>query len=307
MTLPPASAWRCSLERIRAEGGGLDVGELARRLLSLSGVPAAGVARRLLAAALECPAEALPERFGAAELRALRHGLLGRAGTGGDSTTFAGGLGRADLPVARAAFTVVDLETTGLSAQGAAILEIGAVRVESLRITARFATLVDPEVAIPASITRLTGLDRELVAGAPSRVVAIPALRRWLDRTPAAAFVAHNAGFDERFLRRAFEEAGLPALPGPVLCTRRLGRRLAPGVGRFDLDSLCAHFGIANRARHRALGDAESTARVLLELLAIACARGVGTLGELLDLQERPPGRRARSARRRGVPATRGG
>ena len=304
MTLPPASAWRCSLERIRAEGGGLDVGELARRLLSLSGVPAAGVARRLLAAALECPAEALPERFGAAELRALRHGLLGRAGSGGDSTTFAGGLCRADLPVARAAFTVVDLETTGLSADAAAILEIGAVRVEGLRPTARFATLVDPGAAIPASITRLTGIDHELVADAPGAAVAIPALRRWLARTPDAAFVAHNAGFDARFLRCAFERSGLPPLPGPVLCTRRLGRRLVPALGRFDLDSLCAGFGIANRARHRALGDADATARVLLELLALARAQGVATLGELVDLQERPLRRRSR---KRGVRAAGGG
>jgi DNA polymerase-3 subunit epsilon len=181
------------------------------------------------------------------------------------------------------------------------------VRVEGLRITARFATLVDPRAPIPAPITRLTGLDGELVAGAPQREVAIPALRRWLGRTPGAALVAHNAGFDERFLRRAFAEAGLPALPGPVLCTRRLGRRLAPGIGRFDLDSLCAHFGIANRARHRALGDAECTARVLLELLGLAGARGVGTLGELLDLQASPPARRPRAARRRRVPPPRAG
>jgi DNA polymerase-3 subunit epsilon len=298
VTLPPAGALRRSLERIRAEGGGLDAGELARRLLALSGAPAAGVARRLLATALECSAEALPERFEARELHALRHGLLGRGAAGGDCAS-AAALRRADLPTARASFTVVDLETTGLSARNAAILEIGAVRVEGLRITARFATLVDPEAAIPPAITRLTGLCDEHVAGAPRAAVAIPALRRWLDRAPDAAFVAHNAGFDERFLRCAFEEAGLPALPGPVLCTRRLGRRLAPGVGRFDLDSLCAHFGIPNRARHRALGDADATACVLVELLGIARARGIGTLGELLDLQERPPGRRAGGARGR--------
>ena len=62
---------------------------------------------------------------------------------------------------------------------------------------------------------------------------------------------------------------------------------------------MCAHFGIANRARHRALGDAEATARVLIELLQ--CARGgsaVQTLGDLLDLQERPPPKR-RAGRRR--------
>ena len=303
MTLPPTSAWRRSLDRIRAEGRALGAAELAGRLLFLAGQPSAGVARRLLAAALECPVEALPDRFEAADLRALRHGLLGPKADAGNSPGSAQ-RARGSLPIARAAFTVVDLETTGLSADAAAILEIGAVRVEGLRPTARFATLVDPGAAIPASITRLTGIDHELVADAPGAAVAIPALRRWLARTPDAAFVAHNAGFDARFLRCAFERSGLPPLPGPVLCTRRLGRRLVPALGRFDLDSLCAGFGIANRARHRALGDADATARVLLELLALARAQGVATLGELVDLQERPLRRRSR---KRGVRAAGGG
>jgi DNA polymerase III epsilon subunit family exonuclease len=306
VTLSPTSRLRRSLDRIRAEGRALDAAELARRLLSLAGAPEVSVARRLLAAALDCPMELLPERFEARDLRALRHGLLGRSAGAGDSPGPGPPRRRAEIPLARASFTVVDLETTGLSARGAAILEIGAVRIENLGVTARFATLVDPGSAVPAPITRLTGIDDELVAGAPAPAVAIPALRSWLARTPDAAFVAHNAGFDERFLRCAFEEGGLPPLPGPVLCTRRLGRRLVPELGRFDLDSLCARFRIANRARHRALGDADSTARVLLELLAIARERGVATLADLLDLQAEPPARRRRSRRRRVRAARRG-
>jgi DNA polymerase III epsilon subunit family exonuclease len=301
VTLPPTGAWRRSLDRIRAEGRALGAAELAGRLLRLTGEPSVGVARRLLAAALECPAEALPERFEAADLRALRHGLLGRPAGSPDSGPAQ--RSRAELPLARVAFTVVDLETTGLSADAGAILEIGAVRVEGLRPTARFATLVDPGRAIPARISRLTGIDAELVADAPETARAVPALRGWLARTPDAAFVAHNAGFDARFLARAFERARLLPLAGPVLCTRKLGRRLVPALGRFDLDTLCARFGIANRARHRALGDADATARLLLELLAVARAQGVETLGDLVDLQERPL-RRPRGARRRSRRAT---
>jgi DNA polymerase III epsilon subunit-like protein len=78
-----------------------------------------------------------------------------------------------------------------------------------------------------------------------------------------------------------------------VLCTRKLARRLIPELGRYNLDQLCAHFGIANRARHRALGDAEATARALLDLLGIAQSRfEIGNLGELIDFQRRPPAKR---------------
>jgi len=77
-------------------------------------------------------------------------------------------------------------------------------------------------------------------------------------------------------------------------------------VGRTSLDSLCAHFGIRNPARHRALGDARATARLLLELLERARSReGLATVGELLDFQRRPVRRTRRrsraSARRRSA------
>jgi DNA polymerase III epsilon subunit-like protein len=98
-------------------------------------------------------------------------------------------------------------------------------------------------------------------------------------------------------VRRGLAAHGLPALDVPVLCTRLLARRLLPELGRYGLDPLCAHFGIENRARHRALGDAESTARALLELLAMARRRPrLATLEDLLALGA--PGARRRGARR---------
>ncbi len=109
------------------------------------------------------------------------------------------------------------------------------------------------------------------------------------DAAPRAPLVAHNAVFDERFLRAALASCGMRGLGVPMLCTRRLARRLAPEIGRYSLDRLCAHFGVSNRARHRALGDARAAARVLLELLERARARGLDTIGALLDLQQDPP------------------
>ena len=208
----------------------------------------------------------------------------------------------AELPLARAAFAVVDLETTGLSTERCSILEIGAMRVVGLRCADRFESLVRPARRVPRRITGLTGIDDAMVASAPPPRRALPAFRRWLARTPAAHFVAHNAAFDARFVERAFDAQGLAPYPGPVICTRRLARRVAPEIGRFNLDHLCAHFGISNRARHRALGDAAATATALIELLHLARSRlSIETVGELLDLHERKPprvqARRRRAAR----------
>lgn len=201
----------------------------------------------------------------------------------------------AAAPLERAEFAVVDLETTGLSAEGASILEIGAVRVVGLHEADRFETLVRPPGPVPRRITELTGIDERLLVAAPAAAAAVRAFWRWLARSPRATFVAHNAAFDTRFVARAFAVHGLPTFAGPVLCTRRLGRRLVPELGRYDLDHLCARFGVVNRARHRALGDAAATARVLVDLLVLARdAGGAATVGDLLDLQARRLRRRRR-------------
>jgi DNA polymerase III epsilon subunit family exonuclease len=256
--------------------------EVARRLLALAGPPAAGVARRLVAGVLGARPETLPESLGPRELRPAEESAV------------------AATPLARACFTVVDLETTGLSSSRDAIIEIGAVRIENLRVASRFETLVRPPGPGPlsAAIVGLTGIDDALLAPAPPAHRALASFAHWLADARNAPWVAHNARFDSSFLRRAFEVQWGRAPAVAVLCTQRLARRLLPRLGRYDLDHVCAQFGIPNRARHRALGDADATARVWIELLRLAGARGVGTVGELLDLQEQPTRRRRRSRKR---------
>jgi DNA polymerase-3 subunit epsilon len=138
-----------------------------------------------------------------------------------------------------------------------------------------------------------------VVDGAPPLAAAIATFRTWVGDAEGTAFVAHNASFDHRFVACAFERHGLATWPGPILCTQRLARRILPDLGRYDLDTLSARFGIANRWRHRALGDAEATAQALLEMLAIAQdALAVVELGDLVQLQRArlAPRRRKRAA-----------
>jgi DNA polymerase III epsilon subunit family exonuclease len=266
-------AVRDALRRLRDRGESVAVGDLAQRLLLLEAPPSPSVARHVVGTALGCAAGSLPERLEPEQLRPAEDAAV------------------ASVPIAQADFAVVDLETTGLAVDGAAILEIGAVRVSRLAPVQRFATLVRPPARVPAAITALTGIDDAALVEAPPAHLALRAFRRWLDRTPHAPFVAHNAGFDAGFVERGLADHALPAYRAPVLCTRKLARRIVPGLGRYNLDHVCAHFGVANRARHRALGDAEATARVWVELLHLAREDlGVETLGDLLDLQERPAG-----------------
>ena len=181
-----------------------------------------------------------------------------------------------------AAFVVFDLETTGLSAQRDRICEIGAVRVQGLELVDSFQSLVNPGVALPGPVERLTGLrTAELRRAPPVRKV----LPRFLAFAGDDLLVAHNAGFDQRFLERELQVREGRRLSQPPLCTAALARRLLEGrLRKVGLASLAHFFGVGTTPCHRALPDAEATAEVLLCLIGLAQELGARRLSELRPL-----------------------
>ena len=188
-----------------------------------------------------------------------------------------GGVAVADVP-----YAVVDVETTGMSARGAdRITEIAIVHVDGETRRVAFDSLVNPGRRIPPFITRLTGIDDALVAGAPRFAEVAD---RVLAALQGRVFVAHNARFDLSFLRAELERACDVVFRPQQLCTVRLSRVLVPELRRRNLDSVIDWFGITTDQRHRAAGDAIATAEVLGRLLGRAAERGVGTWRELSAL-----------------------
>src|SRR5262245_14356784 len=188
----------------------------------------------------------------------------------------------ADLPLERATFVVVDLETTGLRPGSSRICEIGAVRVRELELREEFELLVDPGMPIGPVITALTGLRDADLRGAPHPVIAV---RRFLEFAGDAVLVAHNARFDLSFLDRETERLTGARLAGPVVDTVGLARRLLAGrTPRAGLSSLADFFGTDAQPCHRALPDAQATAEILVQLIGLAQERGALTVADLVDL-----------------------
>jgi DNA polymerase III epsilon subunit family exonuclease len=181
-----------------------------------------------------------------------------------------------------AAFVVFDLETTGLSAARDRICEIGAVRVERLELVDRFESLVNPGVALPGPVERLTGLRTDELRRAPRPRRVLP---RFLAFAGDDLLFAHNAGFDQRFLERELVLREGRRLSEPPLCTAALARRLLEGrLRRVSLASLAHFFGVGTTPCHRALPDAEATAEVLLCLIGLAQELGARRLSDLRSL-----------------------
>ncbi|CAA9331805.1 MAG: DNA polymerase III epsilon subunit-related protein MSMEG4261 [uncultured Nocardioidaceae bacterium] len=193
-------------------------------------------------------------------------------------------------------FCVVDLETTGGSAAGGAMItEVGAVKVRGGEVLGEFSTLVNPCGPIPPFIAVLTGITNSMVASAPRIESVLPS---FLEFATGSVLVAHNAPFDTGFLRHFAAEAGL-AWPGfEVVDTAKLARRVltrdeAPNC---KLGSLAMLFAASTTPNHRALADARATVDVLHGLLERLGSLGVWTLEELTTFSSRvsPAQRRKR-------------
>lgn len=169
-------------------------------------------------------------------------------------------------------FAVVDIETTGAHARGHGITEIAVIITNGQEVLQRWETLVDPGVNIPRHITALTGIDNEMLSGAPQFEEIAEDLRELLHQR---VFVAHNVGFDYTFIRDAFERIGAPFRAQQRLCTVRLARKLLPGHASYGLGNLCRDLGIDNAARHRAMGDAAATVTLLQRMFQRPNAEGV--------------------------------
>jgi DNA polymerase III epsilon subunit family exonuclease len=190
--------------------------------------------------------------------------------------------GRADPLLEEAEFVVFDLETTGLSAARSRVCELGAVRVRALELVDSFQSLVNPGVALPEPVARLTGLREQELRSAPS---ARSVLERFLAFAGDELLVAHNARFDQRFLERQLLLMHGRRLSEPPLCTAALARRLLEGrLRRVGLASLANFFGVQTRPCHRALPDAEATAEVLVHLIGLAQELGARRLSDLRAL-----------------------
>lgn len=180
-------------------------------------------------------------------------------------------------------FVVVDTETTG-SGPDDRIIELAAVRVRGGRLVDRFATLINPGRSVPPFITRLTGITTAMLLGRPTADEVLP---DFLDFLGDGVLVAHNLAFDRKMLEAELRRINLPWPGNPALCTLRLARRLLPGLPAKGLDGLIRFYQIPVENRHRALGDAEATAHVLLRLLDEARQQyGIDTLEALLTFQQ---------------------
>ena len=185
-------------------------------------------------------------------------------------------------PLATTEFIVVDTETNGRAGEACELTEVGAVLVGGGELHDRWETLVGGATPLSRSIQRFTQITQAMVDEAPAADAILPDLAELIGAPPVRVLVAHNAAFDRRVLRQAFQRSGLAWPDPPTLCTVALARRYAPLVRQRRLAALADSLGIEVVTTHRALADAETCARVFCALFGRLCANAA-TVGDALE------------------------
>ncbi len=163
-------------------------------------------------------------------------------------------------------YTVLDFETTGISAKNSRAIEIGLVKILDGKITDTYSALINPESQIPYQITLLTGITNSTVRKSPIFNEIISEVASFIGNSP---IIAHNSAFDLSFLKMEFQRAEFPEPKNISLCTVKLGKRLIPQLKSHNLTSVRNHFKIRENNTHRALDDAIVTAKIFLKYLEI--------------------------------------
>jgi len=174
---------------------------------------------------------------------------------------------------------VFDTETTGLDPRKARVVEIGAISLVSgrLKADAPFRRLVKPGEPIPAVATGIHGINDAAVADAPEFRELWPEVSALLQ---GPVLVGHSIGFDLAVLKKECQRAGIAWTPPRTLCTRMLAELAEPELSDYSPETLAAHLGVQAEARHSAVGDAVTAARIFLGLVPKLRERNIRTLGE---------------------------
>lgn len=168
-------------------------------------------------------------------------------------------------------FVVFDRESTHYQPHEhyGRIIELSAVKIVDDKIVDTFDMLINPEIAISAKITELTGITKEMVANAPTYQQALPKFIRFCE---GSIVVAHNAMLDIKFVNFFSSKIGQPFEP-KFIDTMNLCRYLdqknrvtQEKPFKYNLKIMAEKYGVENNNHHRAMNDAVATAKLFLKL-----------------------------------------
>ncbi|MEI7823361.1 MAG: 3'-5' exonuclease [Verrucomicrobiota bacterium] len=185
----------------------------------------------------------------------------------------------------QSAWILLDTETSGFAAP-VFVVEIGAQRMRGWQPEGKpFRKLLNQNCEIPPEASRVHGYTREILErdGEPAGAV-YRAFRAYVGDLP---LVSYNAEYDlERVLLPEWKRLGIAPIGRTGFCAMRLAQRLLDPVpaGNCKLQTLRQYYRLPERGAHTAMGDVETVADLMANVLRpIAEKRGLVTWEKLTE------------------------
>lgn len=157
-------------------------------------------------------------------------------------------------------WTVIDIETTGINPSTDEIIDLGFLQFEGTKLVRTYTSLVRPENPVSSFITKLTGITNEQLKKAPLWSQVEPDLLS----LESHQLLAHNARFEESFLKRYFDKISQVNGRETYHDSIYYLALLFPEAPALNLESFINQLGIAEKEEHRGLADSRDLLKTLL-------------------------------------------
>ena len=179
---------------------------------------------------------------------------------------------------------LLDTETTGFTSP-VFVVELAAQRMRGWETDGEpFRKLLNQNTDIPSEASRVHGYTREILErdGEPAQQV----YREFAEYAGSLPVVAFNLEYDlDEVLQPEWKRLGIGAIGSRGFCALRLAQRLLDPVpaGNCKLQTLRQYYRLPERGAHTALGDVQTVADLMAQVLRpIAGHRGLDTWEKLI-------------------------
>ena len=173
-------------------------------------------------------------------------------------------------------YVAIDIETTGFAYRDD-IIEIAAIKVENDSVVDTFQTLIKPTEPIPVNITALTGIDNEMIKGAPSFDNIIESFISFIGNY---TIMGHNVIFDLDRLNNKLYNKGAQTICNCYIDTMDMAKNRINSLNSYNLINIANYLNVKIDISHRALSDCYTTIKCydILKNMPINISYYTGTI-----------------------------
>lgn len=157
-------------------------------------------------------------------------------------------------------WSVIDIETTGISPATDEIIDLGFLQFDGTKLVRTYTSLVRCENPVSSFITKLTGITNDHIKKAP----LWPTVEVDLLSLEGHALLAHNANFEESFLKRYFDRLPQTGTRESYQDSMFYLALLFPDAPALNLEYFINLLGIAEKEEHRGLADSRDLLKTIL-------------------------------------------